>query len=107
VADARRFRYTRTMVRFLYHFARLRMFEEAGQDGAARLEALALRDHGEALRAEKEMVAHNWDEVTREYRFYDSGLTASWVAEEYAAVMAAYGIGVPPVPEVVPRAPAR
>lgn len=104
VADSRRFRYTRTMVRFLYHFARLRMFEEAGFDGAARLEALALRDHGEALRAETEMVAHNWDEVTRQYRFYDNGLTASWVAEQYAEVMLAYGIEVPPVPEIVPRA---
>ena len=107
VADARRFRYTRDMVRFLYHFARLRMFEEAGHDGAARLEALALRDRGEALRAETEMVAHNWDEVTREYRFYDNGLTASWVAEQYAEVMAAYGIEVPPVPEVVPRSRGR
>ncbi|MBE9479391.1 MAG: DUF4838 domain-containing protein [Chloroflexi bacterium] len=91
-ADARRFRYTHNMVRFLHHFARLRLFENRGRSECAELEARALRDYGEALRREKLMVLHQWQDD--EYHFYDSGLTATWLPQAYAEVMADYGLEV-------------
>lgn len=105
-ADLRRVRYTRLTVAFYYHLARLRMFEAAANDSpdataqagsvdpaSAAAEAAALRDVGEALRAETQMPKTTPGEQGLDwYRFYQTGLTATWLAETYDAVMDRYGL---------------
>ena len=101
-ADLRRVRYTRHSVAFYYHLARLRMFDAAAtqangvpatDSASAAAEAAALRDVGEALRGETDMPKMTPGEQTLDwYRFYQTGLTATWLAETYETVMSRYGL---------------
>jgi hypothetical protein len=97
VWDARRFRYTRNLVSFTYHFIRLRMFENKENAHSAKLEALALRDIG--LRAEKEMTRHIRGRKFRHPELYLDGLAATWLPQAYAQVMDDYGLETPDTPE--------
>ncbi len=94
-ACARRFRYTRNMVRFYYSFARLRMFEEKRDRTGAELEALRLRDYGETLRREMLMPK---GQSPRQDPAFDNGLAAAWLGSAYARAMADYGLNTPNTP---------
>lgn len=87
-ADARRFRYTRHQVRFVYYLVRLRMQENRGNAALAQVEAYALREVGETLRAEELMTKFNFPD--EEYHFFDNGLTATWHPKTYARIIAKY-----------------
>ncbi|MBN1256240.1 MAG: DUF4838 domain-containing protein [Planctomycetes bacterium] len=89
-ADARRFRYGRKVVYFLYHFARLRMFENQGDQERAKLEAETLCMYGEALRRITRMV----NSLSIRERAYKNGLTATWLIEAYEGAMAEYGVEI-------------
>ncbi len=101
--DARRFRYTKRLVRFLYTLIRLRRFEAMNQPELARLEALELRNLGEALRGERDMssgIAGDKD-VLKSY--LENGLTATWFGKTYAAIMETYGLDTPDTPGGIRR----
>ncbi|OGV49805.1 MAG: hypothetical protein A2017_00955 [Lentisphaerae bacterium GWF2_44_16] len=99
VLDARRFRYTRDIVHFLYRFIRVRLFENKGAHERARLEALALRDIGETLRNECEMTKYIRGFDFRHPELYVNGLSATWLPKAYAELMADYGLETPDTPD--------
>ena len=94
--DVRRFRYTRSMVQFLYRLIRVRLLENQDDPARAGLEARALRDVGEALR--REDLVMRFQQGDRPHNRYENGLTATWFARAYAEVMADYGLETPDTP---------
>ncbi|MBI2952142.1 hypothetical protein HYY27_08610, partial [bacterium] len=96
VDDVRRFRYTRSMVQFLYRLIRVRLLENQDDPVRAGLEARALRDVGEALR--REDLVMRFQQGDRPHNRYENGLTATWFARAYAEVMADYGLETPDTP---------
>jgi hypothetical protein len=94
--DVRRFRYTKSMVQFLYRLIRVRLLENQGDPVRAGLEARALRDAGEALR--REDLVMRFQQGDRPHNRYENGLTATWFARVYAEVMADYGLETPDTP---------
>ena len=89
-ADARRFRYTHNLIRFIYHLARLRILEANKRSEAVQNEARSLREIGEALRIETEMPKFGYDDHGRGFRLYLNGLTATWFPKTYSQLMKKY-----------------
>lgn len=83
-SDVRRFRYTRLLVLFIYHFVRLRMLESRGDTALALTEAQALRQIGEALRVET-LVCRNFVNEA-----FENGLTATFHSKTYEKIMQQY-----------------
>ena len=83
-SDARRFRYTRLLVLFIHQLIRLRTLENRGDEPLARAEAQALRQTGEALRAET-VVCRNFQNEA-----FENGLTATFHSKTFAAIMRRY-----------------
>ena len=99
--DARRFRYTKRLVRFIYTLIRLRQFETMNQPELARLEALELRNLGEALRSERDMSSGIAGGNGVMERYLKNGLMATWFGKTYAAIMETYHLDTPDTPDGV------
>lgn len=93
-ADARRFHFTRHMLYFYWHLARLRECENRGDRAGGEVEAQALCKVGEALRAEDRVTRNGCQDSEVLFR---NGLYATWLAPVYVQVLREYGITVAPV----------
>jgi len=85
--DERRFAYGEAMFGFLYHLVRISLFDQRGEEAAARREFVAVERMAERLRGVVDLV-----QVAYRHANAKDGLEASQAAPAYEAFKKKYGV---------------